>query len=386
MSSVTVKEIVSKKFVAINEDEPLSKAVSIFKEQKPLAIIVLNSGGKYKGILTERWIVRTSLNPTETKVGRLTREAPKLSLDLSLSAAAKFMTENDFMQLPVFEGERLIGVITDEDIIHRGVTEKFGDTKVEEIMSKDPFVVEEDVSIGSVISLFRDQGFSRAPVVKKGKLVGIVTVHDIVEKVILPRVRESFGGVAGEKIRTLSGAVKGIMTSPVITVNPSTKLRDADKIMHQQSMSSLVIIRNGRLVGIMTKKDILEHIMHLEKVERGRLTVQFAVKGAEMDAIQQEFILKDFNSFAKKYENTLRGGTLFVYMKHLGREYKGWPLVHCRLQLRSGKGVFVSANEGWGVEQTFRLSLDHLERQILKSKEFGHEFVDPERFFETMEF
>ena len=384
MSSVTVKEIVSKKFVTIDEDEPLSKAVSIFKEQNPLAIIVLNSGGKYKGILTERWVARTRLNRDEN-VRKLVREASKLSLGASLSSAAKLMIENDLMQLPVFDGEQLIGIVTDEDILHQGVLEKFGDTKVEKVMSRDPVVVEEETSISSVISLFRDQGFSRAPVVKKGKLVGIVTVHDIVEKVIQPRVRLS-SGTGGEKVPALSVPVRGIMARPVITVSQSTKIRDADKLMHSHGISSLVVIKDGTPIGIVTKRDILEPIAQMEIVERERLTVQFAVKGAEIDDMQREFIFKDFNSFAKRYEKMLKGGTLFVYIKHLGREYRGSPLVHCRLQLRSGKGLFVGTSEGWGVEQTFRLSLDHLERQILKSKELEYEPTFSERFLETMEF
>jgi hypothetical protein len=62
-------------------------------------------------------------------------------------------------------------------------------------------------------------------------------------------------------------------------------------------------------------------------------------------------------------------------MKTHGTNYKGDQLIHCRLQFRTRKGTFFSSNEGWGVEQTFSLALDRLERQILKSKELEY---DPE--------
>jgi hypothetical protein len=49
------------------------------------------------------------------------------------------------------------------------------------------------------------------------------------------------------------------------------------------------------------------------------------------------------------------------------------PLIHCRLQLRTAKGAFYSSSEGWGVEPTFRVALDRLDRRILRSKELAHE-------------
>jgi len=63
-------------------------------------------------------------------------------------------------------------------------------------------------------------------------------------------------------------------------------------------------------------------------------------------------------------------GTLFVYMKsHGNTNLRGTPLIHCRLQFRTVKGTFFSASEGWGVEPTFRVALDRLDRRLLRSKE-----------------
>jgi hypothetical protein len=48
-------------------------------------------------------------------------------------------------------------------------------------------------------------------------------------------------------------------------------------------------------------------------------------------------------------------------------------LIHCRLQFRTKKGVFFSSGMGYGVEETFRVALDRLEGQIVKSKELAHD-------------
>jgi hypothetical protein len=129
-------------------------------------------------------------------------------------------------------------------------------------------------------------------------------------------------------------------------------------------------------VGILTKRDFLEPLVEMEKPVR-RLMVQFSVKDVEIDEIQRGYIIGDFESFTSRYGETLESGTLFVYMKTHGTNFKGDQLIHCRLQFRTRKGSFFSSSEGWGVEQTFRLALDRLESQIIKSTELAqdHEFV-----------
>ena len=84
-------------------------------------------------------------------------------------------------------------------------------------------------------------------------------------------------------------------------------------------------------------------------------------------------MMGEFDSFTRKYEDALGVGSLFVYMKTHGTNHKGGQLIHCRLQLRTGKGSFFSSGEGWGVEATFRVALDRLDKRILRSKELGHE-------------
>ncbi|MCP8318487.1 MAG: CBS domain-containing protein [Candidatus Methylarchaceae archaeon HK01B] len=368
----TVKDVFLKGFMSVREDDTLSSSLSLFKEEMPPVLVVLDRKGRYKGVLARRWIIRSSLDLSITKVKTLMRTAPTVKLYDSLSMVARLMIESEIRQLPVYSGKKLLGFITDEDIIHRAVMEEWGNTKVVEIMTKKPYVVEEDESVGGVLSLFRGQDISHAPVVRNGKILGMISIHDIIEYLFQPRQRLRLGDRVGEKVKTLSSPVKAIMVKPVITVLPETALKDAEKKMHEFEISSLVVTINGKLVGILTKRDFLEPIAQMEKVRR-ELTIQFSLKDIEIDEVQRGFIIDEFESFAKRYEETLEGGTLFIYMKTHGTNYKGDRLIHCRLQLRTRKGSFFSSSEGWGEEQTFRMALDRLERQILRSKEFEYD-------------
>jgi len=352
----------------------LYRCLSLFKEEMPPVLVVLDSEGKYKGVISRRWLIRSRLDPSVTKVNTLMRPAPAVALHDSLSKAARLMIESEIRQLPVYSGEKLLGFVTDEDIIHGTVMDKWGNSTAEEIMTKKPFVVEEDESVGAVLSLFREHGISHAPVVSDGKLVGMISIHDIIVHIFQPRQRQTVGEIVGEKVPVLGIPVKGIMAKPVITILPETKLKDAAKKMHKFDISSLVVVRKRRPVGIVTKRDFLETIAQMEMVRR-RLTVQFSVKDVKINETQRGFIMDDFKSFARKYKETLEAGTLFVYLKTHGTNYKGDQLVHCRLQLRTRKGSFFSSSEGWGVEQTFRMALDRLDSQILRSKEHEPEFA-----------
>jgi predicted transcriptional regulator len=365
-----VKDVFSKGFLEVHENNTLSSCLSRFKEEIPPVLAVLDSKGKYKGVISRKWIIRSSLAASVTKVKTLMRPAPAVTLHDSLSKVAKLMIESEIRQLPVYGGEKLLGFVTDEDVVHGAVMERWGNIRVEEIMTKKPFVIEEDESVGAVLSLFRSEGISHVPIVREGKLVGIVSIYDIIESIFQPRERQTVGEIVGAKAPVLSIPAKSIMVTPVITVLPETKLRDASDQMHKLDISSLVVVSKGRPVGIMTKRDFLEPLAQMEKPVR-RLMVQFSVKDVEIDEIQRGFIMDDFESFTRRYGETLESGTLFVYMKTHGTNFKGDQLIHCRLQFRTRKGSFFSSGEGWGAEQTFRLALDRLEGQIVKSTELS---------------
>jgi predicted transcriptional regulator len=371
MSSIPVKNVFTKGFSAVNVNDSVSKCLELFKREMPPVVAVLDGKGKYAGVISRRWVIRSRLDPATTKVKTLMRSAPKVSPDFSLSKVAKLMIESGVRQLPVFEKNKLLGFVTDENIIHGAVTQEWGNAVVEKIMTKAPQVIDADRSVGAVLSLFREQGVSHVPVMDEGKLVGIISIHDVIEQVFQPRQRQTLGEIVGEKVPVLSIPAKGIMAHPVLTVQPGTSLKEAEKKMHDHDVSCLVVLSKERLVGIVTKLDFLEPISQMEVPER-KLAIQFGVKGIAINPDQQGFMIDEFNSFARKYEDVLGSGTLFVYMKTHGANHRGVPLIHCRLQLRTVKRSFFSSGEGFGVEPTFRVALDRLDKRLLRSKELAY--------------
>jgi CBS domain-containing protein len=189
MASSIVKDVLTEEFVKVNQNEMLSACLSLFKEEMPPVLVVVDTKGKYRGVIAHKWIVRSRLDPSTTKVETLMRSAPTVTLQDSLSKVARLIINSGIRQLPVFGGDKLVGIITDEAIIHGAVLGKWGSSKVEKIMAKRPFVVEKEESVGAVLSLFREHGISHVPVVSDGKLVGMISISDIIKHIFQPRQR-----------------------------------------------------------------------------------------------------------------------------------------------------------------------------------------------------
>ena len=101
--------------------------------------------------------------------------------DASIQYAARKMLEADAGSIPVCDGKRLLGMITDRDIAIRAVAKGRGpDTPVSEIMTDDLLFCYEDQDIAEVARQMGERQVRRLPVVSRDKdLVGIVSLGDI---------------------------------------------------------------------------------------------------------------------------------------------------------------------------------------------------------------
>ena len=115
----------------------------------------------------------------------MTRTAQLTSPDDTLRHAAQMMKECDCGVLPVADGDRLVGMITDRDIAVRGIADGKGpDTKVRDVMMTDEVMYcFDDDGIQQVCQNMAEIQVRRLPVVSRDKrLVGIVSLSDLAKK------------------------------------------------------------------------------------------------------------------------------------------------------------------------------------------------------------
>jgi CBS domain-containing protein len=99
----------------------------------------------------------------------------------SVVDAAKVMAQEDVGSIPIVEGDRLAGVVTDRDIVIRVVAEgrDAQSTTVGDIASRDLVTVSPDDDLNRALELMAEKQVRRLPIVEGDKLVGIVAQRDI---------------------------------------------------------------------------------------------------------------------------------------------------------------------------------------------------------------
>ena len=143
---------------------------------------------------------------------------------------------------------------------------------VADIMERDVITVAPDDDIESVIRLLREHELPGVPVVNDGgRCVGIVTETDMVlpdddGDLHLPHYVNIFGGtVFLEPLRkwedrlkkAFASTAKDMMSANPTTVEPSTTIDEAAGIIHDTGHNRLPVVEHGRLVGVVTRVDVL---------------------------------------------------------------------------------------------------------------------------------
>lgn len=144
---------------------------------------------------------------------------------------------------------------------------------VRDIMDSEPVSVTVADSVEKVLNVMRDHDLSGVPVVNEGgRCVGIITEADLVlseegEDFHLPHYFQLFGGVVflerwsnfEERARkAFAATAEDMMTPDPITIEPDATVREAANLIARKKHNRLPVIEHGRLVGVVTRVDVLD--------------------------------------------------------------------------------------------------------------------------------
>jgi CBS domain-containing protein len=128
----------------------------------------------------------------------MTREVATVRPDQTVQEAASFMLRDDAGSMPVTEGDRLIGMITDRDIAVRGVAKGYGpDTPVRELMTSGVVCARVEDDVEEVATKMSRAQVRRLPVIDENeRLCGIVSLGDLVREADEECAEEALEGVS----------------------------------------------------------------------------------------------------------------------------------------------------------------------------------------------
>jgi len=131
--------------------------------------------------------------------------------------------------------------------------------RVADKMTREVITVKENDSLRTAITRLRENRIRQIPVVEGKRVIGIVTDRDLRRASMLETLAPEMCPEKHVLEHLLDTTpVKDIMTREVITVAPDDIVEDAAKILHDNKIGGLPVVENNELVGIITISDILE--------------------------------------------------------------------------------------------------------------------------------
>ena len=247
----------------------ISRVVIVDERLKPISIIT--KGDMVRVMASREWRER----PLEAIYVRDVKEPIELKLatpKMTIRKAAKIMIKNWISGLPVvtpIAGD-LVGIITKTDMVKAFLEGFKGMYKVEDLMTKYPITVRRSHSIFRVQELLAKHNISRVVVVDNDRPVGIITETDIVftrhvkpmtskGKFIKQRIKEYKDRETTIRVYMVPTA-EDIMTPDPYVIEASEDAAKAAELMIEHGFSGLPVIEGDRLVGIITKTDLVKGI------------------------------------------------------------------------------------------------------------------------------
>ena len=123
-----------------------------------------------------------------------------------------------------------------------------GRFRVKDIMTPDPIYVTPDLKVGDVIALMFKYKHLGYPVIEDGKLVGIITLKDVIN--------------VDENVE-----VRNVMSRDIVTISPNVSAFEALRLMSERGIGRVPVVENGKLVGIVSRSDLMKVVEILQALD-----------------------------------------------------------------------------------------------------------------------
>ncbi|WP_415281341.1 CBS domain-containing protein [Candidatus Nitrososphaera sp. FF02] len=169
-----VSDIMVAEVASLSPEDTVAKALNLMIDRSINQVPLVNGDGRYAGMVFAKQLLASSAQ-TASKLQKYAVSTSALGPDDDVEKAARLVVGSGNRALPVVQGGRLLGIVSETDIAQ---TADFGHAIVDEVMS-GAIVIEEGKPLAEAMSKMRRYNISRLPVInEKGVLRGIVSILD----------------------------------------------------------------------------------------------------------------------------------------------------------------------------------------------------------------
>ncbi|HYB58849.1 MAG TPA: CBS domain-containing protein [Candidatus Acidoferrales bacterium] len=242
--------------VTVREDSYITHVRQLMRDGYR-SLPVVDSQNRVQGVIILTDVIKVTSTKSDVTVVGFVRETGLATADFTPLDAAKIFAKTGF-DVPVVrspEDHTIIGVIDSERLLSALRFDQ--DTTVDTVMTTDVKTCDASDPVSKVWLNMAQYGLSCYPVMKKRRLIGVITLKDILKAGHVRLEREDDRG--GRRIR--SPAVEKVMKTPVITVQPDSTVWEAVNLMKQYAIGRLPVVRDSKLIGIVDRQDLVRAIV-----------------------------------------------------------------------------------------------------------------------------
>ena len=366
IEAVKLRDIMSTDFPYVSPDEHLTDVLKKMGNLDLHEIPVSQDGERLMGVVSYGTLLKRRNLSTSSKAGSISIMPQEITPDTLVTEVAEAFLTSGFRQIPVVSGQNVQGMVTRTDLI--GIIKdikELRDLKVYDIMTEDVQTIGSEDPVDAAVLSMKNLTIRTLPVVDdEGQLTGIIGIKQVANYNWREKKRETVGEVTGDN-SPVEIKVSSIALSSVYTVRSTSTLGDAVDEMLKHNISTLPVVDEGDLVGILTKYDIIELLASF----RQRDMVYTQITGLDQDdryAVDEidSIITQSLHKIAKISRPMLF--TLHVTKYHANGGNLKYSL-NGRL-ITEGR-IWVASAVDWDIIRATTSLMQRFERRVIEKKE-----------------
>ncbi|MDE1868886.1 MAG: CBS domain-containing protein [Candidatus Micrarchaeota archaeon] len=342
---------------------PATKVISALKRYPA---VVVNKGKEYLGIVDTRALYRSHQGlklSTGQSIEKFVIKAPKITSATSTDDLVSYFYRAHAKALPFMEGKKITGVLSRKTLLKMLLSYGVLDgIKVNEAMTSPLLAVDAKWSIAQAKTIMRDHKVNKLAVLDNDRFVGIISNYDLVQG--FTKTQERLPQMKTEIYTASNVPLESMMERNPKSIEFNRSLSEAVRDLIENNISSLMVLRKGKPVGILTVTDVLESVLARKRVEPERIFI------TGLDSYTYQFepeIREKLQSFISEMERLKGIDVDFVTLRIRRIKSKEYEL-QTRLSL-GNKGIINMHSLQFTFDDALNDLLTKLEHKVKREKE-----------------
>ncbi|MFP3289112.1 MAG: CBS domain-containing protein [Candidatus Micrarchaeota archaeon] len=348
--------------VTYDYKDPITQAVSKIKEY---TAVIVNKNNDYYGIVDDRTIVRKGALKLHKRqsIGKFAKKVPLLDRSTTIEKAILYFYYEGVKALPYTEENKILGIVKRTEMLKAILSlHLLSEYKVENAMTSPVIGIDAEANVAQAKAAMEKNKVNRLIVMKNGSLYGIISFKDIVE--IFAKATER-SPQRRDYFYTLSNTpVSSVCQKGVLAIEQDSPLEEAIREFVERNISSLVVTKSDKPVGIITVRDVFGLIASTTTEEENKIII------SGLDDYTKEYeedIRAELNDMVNKINRFSKIKVDYVTVNVKRSRLRNYE-IHGKVVLKKG-GSVAALSTGYSLSSVLKDLVEKLYNEVKERKE-----------------